>query len=294
MAKNLGYIVLGLALVVVLGACNLLTVDEDESDYPTRYPAYQLSELKERNAEYQLLNNGHICSTLNEYGFTGFSKILFEEGENPCERSNREVIQIEMNNTDTLATAAKKALLKNSVYTGVTDTSALQLLEMKPLEGCINCGLPNQQNLKIEWQLTFAEQQIDSMQVPGTRITVVIDAEGVNQIWGNWYDKQDINIPDFIEYGYQDAMQIVTGTQVDMQSFTGEEQIYEIKFTDLEEPAEQVIRPFKKPDKLELRLSWAISVDHSASDFEGWVAYVDVTDQSFELVSKTSDISIVY
>lgn len=197
----------------------MLTAEDDPSEYPTVYPRLEMPELREMNTEYHQANDGRLCSTLNEYGFTGFSEILFEDGQNPCDRANRTVIRIEMNNPDTLIAAAKRSLLKNSDYTGVTDTSQLVLNEIKPQPGCINCGRPDEYSANIEWSLTFEEQVIDSVEVPGTEITVFMDALGVNRIWGNWYP--EFKVPEFVNFGYLDVQEGMVGWQIDMRNYTG-------------------------------------------------------------------------
>ncbi len=256
-------------------SCNLLTVDEEASDYPTTYSAIEFSELNKLNEEYQALNDGHICSTLNKYGFTGYSEIFFVNGESPC--ANREVVRVEIEETDTLITAAKAALLKNNAYTGVNDTSKLIITELLPIRGCTICEGPGLNNVPIELKLTFAEQTIDSNEVVGTDITVVIDAEGVNRIWGNWYS--DLETPDFVNFGYEEVQSGMIGWQIDMRRFTGEETIYTVQENDISGKPERVYLPIENESKqqLEIRTCWAIPISYSGSSaFNGWIAYVDI------------------
>ncbi|WP_421774205.1 hypothetical protein [Gracilimonas sp.] len=256
-------------------SCNLLTVDEEASDYPTTFPAIEFSELDQMNQEYQAANNGHICSTLNKYGFTGYSEIFFESGESPC--ANREVVRIEIEQTDTLITAAKAALLKNSTYTGVNDTSKLIITELLPIRGCTICEGPGLNNVPIELKITFAEQEVDSNEVIGADITVVVDAEGVNRIWGNWYS--DFEAPGFVNYGYEEVQSGMIGWQIDMRPFTGEESIYTVQENDISGKPERVYLPIENESEqqLEIRTCWAIPISYSQGpDFEGWIAYVDI------------------
>ena len=256
-------------------SCNLLTVDEDASEYPTTFSAIEFSELDQMNREYQQANGGHICSTLNKYGFTGYSEIFFEDGESPC--ANREVVRVELEQTDTLITAAKTALLKNNIYTGVNDTSKLIITELLPIRGCTICEGPGLNNVPIELKITFAEQTIDSNKVIGTDITVVIDAEGVSRIWGNWY--QDFEVPDFVNYGYEEVQSGMIGWEIDMRRYTGEEAIYTVQQEDISGIPKRVYLPIENESeqKLEIRTCWAIPISYNeSSDFEGWMAYVDI------------------
>lgn len=267
-------------------ACNLITADDELSDYPTIYPEIEYSKLQEMNAEYQSENNDRICSTLNQYGFTGFSEVLFEEGKNPCVRENREVLRIAMNNTDTLVTTAKKTLLKNEKYTGVNDTSSLILKEMIPLPGCINCGRPDEYSENIEWKLTFDEQVIDSVLVEDTEITVVLDANGVNRIWGNWYS--GFKIPDFVNYGYLEVQEGIVGWQIDMRNFTGEQKIYTVGQEDVTGQPKKAYIPIinKETSNLEIRACWKVRITYSGDNFDGWYAYIDFEEGSLEKLEE--------
>lgn len=264
--------------LIVLGSisCNLLTAEDEPSEYPTIYPRLKMGELQELNIEYHQANDGRLCSTLNEYGFTGFSKILFEEDEqNPCDRANRTVVRIEMNNADTLVAAAKRSLLKNSIYTGVTDTSKLVLNEISPQPGCINCGSPDEYSANIEWGLTFENQVVDSMEVPGTEIIVFLDALGVNRIWGNWYP--EFKVPEFVSFEYLDVQEGIVGWQIDMRNYTGEETIYTVQEQDVTERPYKVYLPVENEEGLQIRTCWAVPISNSTNEnFKGWLAYVDI------------------
>lgn len=254
-------------------ACDLLTVKTEAGEYPTTYHQIDSAELEALNDEYHSQNDGHICSTLNEYGLTGYSEILFEGGESPC--SDREIVRIEMTNTDTLVTSAKRSLLKNSVYTGVEDTSALEVKEMEALPGCTICEGPNENRVNIEWKLVFKNQKIDSAEVMDTEISVFLDAVGVNRIWGNWYG--DIKDPEFIEYGYEEVQTGMEGWKIDMRSYTGSESIYTIQEEDLEGSPHKIFLPVEEEDTLKLRACWAVPISYNGEeDFTGWTAYIDI------------------
>lgn len=254
-------------------ACDLLSVEKRAGEYPTVYPAMNLSDLEQMNTEYQAANDNHICSTLNKYGFTGYSEVFFIDGVSPC--MYRDIVRVEMNNTDTLAGAAKKTLLKNSIYTGVEDTSALVLKELLPLPGCIICEGPDENRANIEWKLTFESQVIDTIEVIDTEITVFIDAEGVNRIWGNWH--ADFVIPPFINYGYLEAQQGLVGREIDMRNFTGEEFIYSIQEEDLNDKPRLVHIPWENENQIEMRTCWEVKVAYQGNaEFTGWLAYIDI------------------
>ncbi|MEX0721688.1 MAG: hypothetical protein WD059_13530 [Balneolaceae bacterium] len=267
----------GLVIIVsvFISACNLLSVENRNfGDYPTLFPRLDISELEQMNSEYQSSNDGHICSTLNAFGFTGYSDILFPNGESLC--LSRDIIRVEINFQDTLLRVAKEILINNSKYTGVEDSSKLQISEIMPLYGCTICDGPDVDNVPVEWKLTFAEQKIDSLTIEDTSITVFIDAGGVNRIWGNWYT--DFNEPEFINYGYQQVQNGMVGWQIDMRNYTGQEIIYTIGETNLKQKPYLTYLPVEREEGLEIRKCWVVPVDYNSKEFDGWLAYVDVID----------------
>lgn len=205
---------------------------------------------------------------------TGFSRVLFPNNENPC--LSREVVRVEMTNQDTVVQAAQKALINNSVYTGVSDTTALKVKEIKPLFGCTICEGKDVNSVPIEWKVTFEEQKIDSHLVRNTSISVVIDAEGVNRIWGNWYS--DIKGPAFLNYGYVQARESFVGWKFDMRGYTGEETIYTVEPKDLKGKPVLEYYPVKRNDMLEMRQVWKVPIECSTSAYAGWSGFVDVMD----------------
>lgn len=273
MQKILLFSLLGVIFLAGI-SCNLLTAEESELDYPATYPIIEFSDLQQMNEEYQSANENNLCSTLNKYGFTGYSELFFEEGESPC--ANRRIVRIEMTNSDTLVSSAKHAILKNEEYTGVQDTSLLEVKESLPLYGCTICEGPNVNNVPIEWKITFKNQKIDSLELADTEIVVFIDAYGVNRIWGNWYP--DIKIPDFINYGYMDAKYILENWEIDMRAYTGNPEVYTVEAEDLQKQPQKVLLPFENEDQnhLEIRYCWAVPIDYKGDGFEGWWAYVDI------------------
>ncbi|MFP8488849.1 hypothetical protein ACKGJO_07080 [Gracilimonas sp. Q87] len=275
--QNLISLTTVVAVLLSISACDMLTISDAALEYPTVYSKMELGELQALNEDYQELNNGRLCSTLNEYGFTGYSEILFIDGKNPCARVNRDVVRIEMTNTDTLLSAAKRVLYRNRQFTGIEDTNRLKLSSMNPQPGCINCGQFDEYSANIEWSLTFEKQFIDSAEVIGTEITVFLDALGVNRIWGNWY--ADFKTPDYINFGYVDVQQEMVGMEIDLLPYTGVDTTYSLQAEDLQGIPGKIHYPVERNngEELEIRTCWAIPVSYGIDDtFPGWVAYVDI------------------
>ncbi|MEO1022254.1 MAG: hypothetical protein AAFW89_06895 [Bacteroidota bacterium] len=262
------------ALCTVI-ACEVISVEETpEETYPIIIPVLETGTLSELNQQYQVFNNGELCSTLNEFGFTGFSRVLFPGGVNPC--LSREPVRVELTNQDTLRTLAKEILVKNALYTNVTDTVTLELLEELPINGCTVCEGPGLNNVPIEWKFTFRGQEIEGFEVPETQITVFVDNEGVNRVWGNWYP--EVVFPPVKQVGFAIARQKMEGWQFFMEEFTGEEIVFTVSENELNEIPVESPLVLRDTDRLEIRNTWKVPIHYSHPTFSGWFAFVDVMD----------------
>lgn len=259
--------------IVVTGACEVLEV-ADFPQYPKQIEPLELSELITLNEQYHAQNNGQICSTLNEYGFTGLSDILFEDGINPC--TQREVVRIELTRPDTLLPTAKQSLLDNKEFTLVNDTSSLKVIESLALEGCTICEGPEINNVVIGWKYRFANQSMSGMEVADTEITVVLDAYGVNRILGNWYP--DFETPGLINVGYNQATELLVGWEIDLEPLTGMDSTFTVTSEHLTMDPYLKLIPFINNGVLELRKTWNVPIEYTGNEFEGWNANVDAFD----------------
>lgn len=260
-------------LIIFVISCEVLEV-ADFSDYPVKIKPIELRELEELNVRYHEENGNQICSTLNEFGYTGFSRILFLNDVNPC--LTRNIVRAELNAVDTLVTAAKKTLLKNQEFTLVSDTSKLRVKEMLPLYGCTICEGPDINSVPIEYKITFELQEIGNTKVRNSNITVFLDSVGVNRIWGNWYP--DFTSPGLINIGYLEAQRMLIGWEINMEPYTGEDIIFTVNEEHLRHDPEFEFYPYVHEDVLELRKTWRVEISYSDASFEGWNANVDVFD----------------
>lgn len=245
-----------------------------QPEYPKTLETLEFGLLMELNTQYHDSNDGQICSTLNEYGFTGFSNVLFTNGVNPC--TEREVVRVELNQPDTLLSAAKRALFYNRAYTLVTDTSQLELIESLPLEGCTICEGPRFNNVVIGWKFTFGNQWRDGIEVLNSTITVFLDANGVNRIWGNWYP--DFQTPEFINVGYNQAKERVKGMQLDLKPVTGQDSVLTVGQAHMQLQPQLKYLATGTERGLELRKIWNVQILTAGDAGVGWEALIDVYD----------------
>lgn len=269
--KDLGFIYIWLLLITA--GCGAIEFSEIPQ-YPVTIEPLSLLTLDELNKKYQSENEGQICSTLNEYGFTGYSRILFSNNINPC--TYKDVVRIEIRNPDSLILLAKRVVVKNKEYTNVSDIDELEIVELLPLYGCTICEGPDINSVPLEWKITFGAQKIDNIEVMGTEINVFVDAHGVNRIWGNWYD--EYYAPELINVGYLQAQQTVIDTSIALKPITGQDSILTVTTEMLGEPFFQIVPYKNKLGMLEIRKTWKIPINYKHKQVTQLWAQIDVVD----------------
>lgn len=258
-------------------------------DYPIKVQPLGLLELDELNTLYHQKNEDKLCSTLNEFGYTGFSRVLFPNNINPC--SGRIPQAVELPNHEAHLQKAKEAILFNNDFTNVLEINNLLLKEALPLYGCTICEGPETNSVPLEWKFTFAPQVFDGMEVSGSEITVFVDVDGVNRIWGNWYE--DFYAPDLIDVGYIQAEASVVGLSVDMNEVAGIDSVFVIKQEDVGNARTFEILPtLNESNELELRKTWKVPITFLHTDIDGLVANVDAVDsQLLRIVANRQEFN---
>ncbi len=286
MAKYICNITL-VALLIFTG-CDEFNL-EDPFIYPTGIDKLSMEELLELNEAFQE-KNPNICSTLNEYGLTGFSTVLFEGRASPC--LDRETVRVELTRPDTLLDLARKTLVENQDYTGISSAGQLELKEMEPLKGCIVCEGPNIDSRDIEWKFVFAGQKINGIVVYGSTITVVADGNGINRIWGNWYDSP--YIPARPNYRAEEIVETISGQTIVWEEADATWH-HTIEADSLQLPDSKSIIPFENEDegRLELRSGWEIRVPAQDVPFGGWIVIGDMIDGRILKVDKIIKDSLI-
>ena len=267
--------------------CDVFNIGENAAVYPSQLEKLEMEELIELNDKFQTQNE-NICSTLNEYGLTGYSTVLFDGELSPC--LYREPVRIELSEPDTLLPIAKEALISNSEFTGVSTMEDLVLLEVEPLYGCINCEDPNPDSRILEWKFVFDNQRISGLEVYDSSITVFVDANGVNRIWGNWFEQPII--PARANFLPEEIADNLEGQTL---NWTENEEEYQqtIISDQLNLPEEKTIIPFENEEnnKLELRVGWKIEVPNENIPFGGWVIIADIIEGRILEVNKIIQIN---
>lgn len=263
-----------LLIVCFALSCNVAEFSELK-EYPVKVKPLGLLQLDDLNTVYQTENEGRLCSTLNEYGYTGFSRILFPNDVNPC--SEKPVIRTELADPDTLIEQAKRALVKNKRYTNVSDVEELNLGEALPLYGCTICEGPATNSVPLEWKFTFANQKFNNTEVYGSEISVFVDARGVNRIWGNWF--ADYYAPGLLDVGYLQAEASVVGMEINTLPINGVDSLIIVEESQIVQASTLQIVPFKnEQNEIELRKTWKVTISLSPSGSNDLYANIDVVD----------------
>ena len=275
--KELAYLFLFFGAFYI-GCESLSPVDVNE-DYPVFIERLEINELRVLNDVYHQMNKGLICSTLNEYGFTGFSRVLFPNDVNPC--LNREEEKQELPYNDEFLELVKLKLIENAAFTGIRDIENLTLTEITSLYGCTICEGPDINNVPLQWKFTFEPQQLNGIIVSGTEVVVYLGSNGVNRIWGNWYQVVD---PGFIEFGSSEAKNSVVGMKV--RYANEKNQIFEQEITEahIVEAPELRYVGVKVDDGLEIHKVWILKVlQHNSSQIRWNIFFSTVTGEVLEV-----------
>jgi hypothetical protein len=268
------YKIIYITLAFLLVKCDVAEVSV-LPEYPITIEPLGLLELDELNNAYQQKNNGQLCSTLNEYGFTGFSRILFPNDVNPC--TDRIPQAVELSTPDIHLSKAVNAVQFNQEFTNVSSSYNLVLQEALPLYGCTICEGPETNSVPLEWKFTFEPQVIEGMEVSGSEITVFVDVNGVNRIWGNWYE--EFYAPDLLNVGYVQAENSIVGLSVDLNAVANLDSVFIINKDDVGDARSFEILPtLNESNELELRKTWKVPIRFIHSDINGLVANVDAVD----------------
>lgn len=234
--------------------------DSTNGDYPTTIQPLSAAKLTELTSEFNALNDKRVCTPLNEFGFIKY-KLTY------C--LTRKIQRIEIKDEASKIRLAKETLLKNTKFSGITDTSALVVKRSTPLRGCIKCDGSDGDTVPIAWRIEFENQVYKNIEVKETRIVAFLDTNGVYMMGGNWYP--DIFIPDKDIFSVEASKKNLIGTEITWYGWGGKN-VFVVESDSFSSNVRKVIIPFKNNNAIELRLTWKFYVGGSS-----WAIYVDTT-----------------
>lgn len=255
-----------------LWGCDSLSIDEKVDEYPVIIERLTISDLQVLNQQYHEKNNNLICSTLNEYGFTGYSRVLFPDNVNPC--LSRSELKQEIPFSNDLLYLAKEVLKENAEYTGVEVTESLVLEDVTSLNGCTICeGDIN--SVPLQWKFIFQPQVINDLEVMDSEILVYMDKNGVNRIWGNWFPVTD---PGFVDFGSVAAKETTLGMKV--RYANSKNQIFEQEIAQEHLSGEPELKfvPIEIDERLEIHKAWVLNVLQENTQEVRWNVFISTVD----------------
>jgi len=234
-----------LALLSVM-ACESKSPTGPRTDplYPTVAAPLSPDSLASRKLEFASANP-RICSSLNEYGFTGGSGLLCTTGSQGIGPDA---------DVDQLIKIAKGTISKNWRFTGVVDSSHLELHNALLSPGIL--------------RVNFSKQMYEGFLVERTWIAALMDSVGVLSLSGNHY--QDIYIP-APKISAQSAQTSILGMTLKWYDWHGL-QTYVVARDDLCQEPVRVVLPEETDAGIELRVAWKIPV---GCDHPRWYVYTD-------------------
>ncbi|MEQ9089907.1 MAG: hypothetical protein RIE52_02385 [Balneola sp.] len=264
--KEIAY--LFIFFIACFWGCESLSLNDKIDEYPVIIERLTVSDLEALNQKYHEENNNLICSTLNEYGFTGYSRVLFPDNVNPC--LSRNELKQEISFSNDLLYLAKQVLKENAEYTGVENTENLVLENITSLNGCTICE-GNINSVPLQWKFTFQPQVVNNLEVKDTRILVYMDMNGVNRIWGNWFPVTD---PGFVDFGSVAAMNKIIGMKARYANSKNQVFEQEIAQEHLYGEPELKFVPIEIDERLEIHKAWVLNVLQENTQEVRWNIFI--------------------
>lgn len=255
-------LLVALLTALLIAGCDSIseesTGEEHTGTYPTTLTPLPADRLNALRQEFDDLNDGNVCTPLNQYGFT-------ELDLGPCIDSGRTYVDLDAAvGEEEVVEIAKAFLAKNAEFTGVYDVSEARVRRavIHDREGGTRHAL-----------VSFQNQRYEGMEVKYTGIKLDIDGSGVYIAGGNWYP--EIFIPAEDRISKTEAQERLIGEVIRYSDWTGAK-TYTVTGESFWEEAEieKVILPIEKEDAIELRVTWKIGVAYNHGN-PLWYVYVD-------------------
>ena len=242
------YLSLICSVLLFISGCGLLDPDDDSQDaYPRAYPILSQRELDSIISDFRSQNSGDICATFTEYGTIG--------GMESC-GPNGALVQPDSAGSITLA---KEFLVRNSLFTGVTDSNELVITRLRWMHN--NNGL---------LEINFGPQYVGGLEIFNSGFRVYVNINGVSAIADSWFT--GVIIPDSDHISAKQAEQELVGYEITYWDMTGEPRSFRVQMDMIVEGTEKYIVKYFREDRFELRVAWRVRIG-----FSGWWVFVDTT-----------------
>lgn len=243
-----GFLLLITIMVVSFGCKENTSPD---SNYPSTVNT--LSSKSIDNLYLSIANTPvYGCSLLDEFGFFVYNT----NDDELC--SIEDSVQSAFSMAE-LETMAKKAALRYSSITGVTDTASMSVKNITTKD-------PNSKTNTISysefitaypdsfpdsWTILFDIQKIDGIEVRGTIMKMLINTVDVVAIDGNWFS--DVYIPEIDYVDLDAAKKSLIGEKLTYSTYTITPNDDTYWYS-----TDKIILPITRSNKIEMRVGWAL------------------------------------
>jgi hypothetical protein len=228
---------------------NLLT----DRNYPTTIKILDKTALNQKKQAF-LSQNQFMTSSLNEFGFCGYSDLITNYLRPPLTAPLTEPQAIEK---------VKKFITKNKEYLGIAEPDEISISRTWLSTGSYDG--------EAMWRIDTNYQKQDTIQVLLTDLLILINNSEVTSCTGNWYP--NIYVPQQFNFGQEKAKSTLRNKTVWHSDISG--QSHPAKITDQALASCQInglkIYPIKSDDKIQLFVTWKIYVPDVF-----YILYVDV------------------
>ena len=230
-------ITIGILMIILLPGCEKYDIPKD---YPTTYYILSSGALSKQRSEYSS-RNPYISSSLNEFGFCGYSGAPLSVTTPPSAgaKTREEIIDI-----------VKHFVSENRNETGVDHPDAITFSVASTDTGY---------NGSVGWYFRTANQRADTIEVLNTSILFHVTNASMTLCCGNWYP--EIFIPRKFNISQDVAKNNLIGKVVSHYSFDGTLSQVTIAAADVENSSVNLkIIPAEDDGKIELHLCWQVNI----------------------------------
>lgn len=230
---------------------NLISEAGHLTNYPYTIYAKSADEIAVLQSEFDSLNENKICMVLDQFGFTDDSH---------CQEKTVEENIVDQKK---ILSLVKSALVKNSKFTNVLDTSNLKVKKFDQVG-----------RSPFHHKIFFEEQVVEGLTVEESRIDVFFYGDYVYRIEGSWYP--EIPIPPK-EYGYSvsEAKNKIIWKKFEYYCWSQME-ITITRQSILDEYTERCIYPIVSDKSIEFRVVYRFSIGRGVPQRPSFHIYVDI------------------
>lgn len=235
----------------------------NDPNYPTVIHSLSSSQISALQKEFNSLNNHQIYCDIDNFGF-------IDAGGYPPTHPDTVFTD---DDAPAMNRIAKSTLLKNFKFTGVSDTSSMQV---KDSYWHGQGGL---------WRIRYENQVYEEIEVIRTVIFVWLDGAGVYRMSGNWY--KDIYIPSNDYYDPESAQNTLIGKKLYYYEWGGIRKEIIISRDNLQEPIIKFIVPGVGVNTIDFSITWRISI--TMWNTVSWYIYVDTMTGNVKYIDQLFD-----